>query len=342
VLSKLLEALYNRVYVSIVVDKLMTMVYIEVCNSSGPIEAVERSFANANSDTKMNEFIYSYIQETPYYYVSLLDTSISQGAIPTCKSSEMNVFCDTEDIQHKCYMDKWAYYTSKLDLSILEKRYSDIGVDFIFSPFVVLSQFFKDKIESNMAMYILIEDRALSLTVFDHSELLYAEYLDMQNVLGDDEDLIIDDMADDDIDIDLGIDEGIDLDDIDALDELEELDDFGDIEDLDSIEDIDEFSDDKDEEDEFEETELEEKEADEYEGFNEDYQRFALIKSSVHSYYKDPKYKSEFIETVYIADGVGVSSDLKRYLEEEMFLSVYVRHTDLDKEICDLAKAELK
>ena len=341
-LSKLFETLYHKVYVNIVIDRMMTMVYIEVCNSNGPIEAVERSFANASSDTKMNEFILSYTKETPYHYISFLDTSISQGAVPTCKSSDMNLFCDTDSIEYMCHMDDWAFYTSKLDLSILEKRHSDIGVDFIFSPFVVLSNFFKDKIESNMAMYILVEDQALSLTVFDNSKLLYAEYLDMQNVLGDEDDLIIDDMSDEDMDIDLGLDDGIDLDDIDALDELEELDDFGDIEDLDSIEDIDEFSDSKDNEEEFDEPEIEDTQTDEYEGFNEDYQRYALIKSSINSFYQDSKYQSQFIETAYIADGVGISADLKRYLEEEMFLSVYVRHVDLDKEVCDLAKVELK
>ncbi|MDD3059526.1 MAG: hypothetical protein PHW94_01110 [Sulfurimonas sp.] len=47
------------------------------------------------------------------------------------------------------------------------------------------------------------------------------------------------------------------------------------------------------------------------------------------------------MESVYIADGCGVSQDLKRYLEEEMFLSVYVRKIDLAKQVCELAKAEL-
>ena len=47
------------------------------------------------------------------------------------------------------------------------------------------------------------------------------------------------------------------------------------------------------------------------------------------------------MESVYIADGVGVSEDLKRFLEEEMFLSVYVRKMDLSMQICELAKGEL-
>jgi len=44
---------------------------------------------------------------------------------------------------------------------------------------------------------------------------------------------------------------------------------------------------------------------------------------------------------MYIADGVGVTNDLKKYLEEEMFLNVYVRRAEIDAEVCELTKKEL-
>ena len=53
------------------------------------------------------------------------------------------------------------------------------------------------------------------------------------------------------------------------------------------------------------------------------------------------KYKSEFVENIYIADSIGISSDLKKYLEEELFLNVYVRHVNLPAEVCEIAKMEL-
>ncbi|MDQ7059734.1 MAG: hypothetical protein Q9M43_00815 [Sulfurimonas sp.] len=56
---------------------------------------------------------------------------------------------------------------------------------------------------------------------------------------------------------------------------------------------------------------------------------------------KNEKYTSEFIENVYIADAVGLSSDMKKYFEEEMFLNVYLRHIDLVNEVCALAKMEI-
>jgi len=190
-------------------------------------------------------------------------------------------------------------------------------------------------------MFILIEDDSISLSVFDNSRLLYAEHLDM-SIEEESEELLLDVELDDDDDIELEDDDSIDLDDIDALDDIDELDDFGDIADLDSIEEINEFSETQDVEEELLEQAQEEDDLEDVsDGFNEDYQRFSLIQSSVNRYYQNEKYESEFLENVYIADSVGVSGDLKKYLEEEMFLNVYIRHVELASEVCSVAKAEL-
>ena len=209
------------------------------------------------------------------------------------------------------------------------------GVDFVFSPFSILANFFKDKVDSQHAMYILIQEGFISLCVFDNSELLFAQHLDMGSVAEGD-DLLIDDS--DDI---LDLEDGIDLEGIDIIGDDEGLEDFSDIEDLDSLEEIDEFSENEDVEEEFYHEEENETSKGDESGFNEDYQRFSLIQSSISHFYKDDRFKSQFIENVYIADSIGVSSDLKRYLEEEMFLSVYIRHLELGVEVSELARAEV-
>ncbi len=334
-LGKLFEKLYLKVFVNIVVQRSTTVVYIELHNSKGMLENFEEIFQTTQLNNKIYDFISSYTSETPYYYVSVLDSSKEQGAVHSCNTRTMANFFDLNISKYRCYDDKWAFYTSKSELSRLQKEYKEIGLDFIFSPFVLLTYFFKDKIDTHLAMFILIEENYVTLSVFDNSKLLFAKHLDMQNN-EDSSELMIEDNSDDDLDLDL--DASVDLEDIDVLDDLDDLDDLGDIEDLDSIEEIEEFA-----EDEIDEIEAESHGEDAEPGeFNEDYQRFSLIQSAINRYYKDDKYNSQFIEAVYIADGVGVSGDLKRYLEEEMFLSVYVRNIDLCVEVCELAKAELQ
>jgi hypothetical protein len=190
-------------------------------------------------------------------------------------------------------------------------------------------------------MFVLVQEKFISLMIFDNSELLDAEYLNM-NYHKDFSELSID-YGDEDEDIELDLERSIDLDggiDLEGVGAIDDIDDLGDIEDLDSFEEIEEFS----EEEEEEEEEVEKKEdtpLNEEQGFGEDYQRFLIIQNSVNKFYKDSKYKSKFVESIYVAKGIDLSSDFKRYFEEEMFINVYIRQIDIPFEICEMAKEEL-
>ena len=90
---------------------------------------------------------------------------------------------------------------------------------------------------------MFLQESVLSVAVFEHAKLLYAEHLDM--VTSDEaEDILLNEDIEDDAG--LGLDENIDLEDISVdQSDIDSLDDLGDIEDLDAIEDIDEFSENK-------------------------------------------------------------------------------------------------
>jgi len=334
VFGKIFEALYRKVFVNIILKHTSTLVYIEIYSKKGVVNSVHATFDTIKPDEKMLEFITTYTGESPYFYISLLDVSPLQGALPTCLKSRFANYADLSNSEYKCYDGKWTYYTAKSQLYEIEKTYNQLGVDFVFSPFVVLANFFKDKIVGSLALYALVHEDFIALGVFEDGDLLYAEYLNMERNDETDEMILHDDT------FDLNEDSGVDLESIDVDDDTDELEDFSDIEDLDSIEDLEEFNDSKDIEEELLESEDVLKESDEG-SFNEDYQRFSLIQTSVAHYYKDERYESVFLENMYIADSVGVSSDLKKYLEEEMFLNVYVRKAELDVEVCELAKEEL-
>ena len=346
-LGRIFEALYIKVFVNIIVSRSSCDIVIELYSNKSVTEKIDKSFATTSVEKEMKEFISLHTKDTPYHYISILDTSSSQGAIPTCDKHRKSYYYDSSDSEYKCHDEKWSFYTSKTDLYEIEKKYKEPGLDFVFSPFSVLSNFFKDKIDSYIAMYILIEDGYISMSIFKDSELLYAEHLNIKDsVEHDTDEELLSSGMDDEMDF-LG-DDSIDLEDIDVdidddiMDDLDDLEAFGDIEDLDALEDIDEFSDHKDIEEEFSEIEdesFDEEEEEEDDTFNEDYQRFSLIQNSLGKYYND---EGEFIENVYIADSIGVSKDLKKYLEEEMFLNVYIRHIDLASQLSDLARMELK
>lgn len=335
-LSRLFEALYQKVFVSIVLTRSGTLVYIEHCDSKKVLQNFEKKFHTTTFDHKIYDFIQEHISETPFYYITILDSSAQQGALPTCEAREMQLYVDMEANRSLCYNNQWSYYTSVEGLDLVQKEYKDLGLDFIFSPFCLLAKIYKDKLASQMCMFILLEDNFLSLSVFDENKLLFAQRLDMDHA-DENDDMMIDD--EDELEFDL--DASINLDEVNAMDDLGELEDFSDIEDLDTLDEIDEFDESiKPQENKkklFDDMPV----ADE-DGFNEDYQRFLLVKSAVHTFYNDDKYESKFVEHVYIADCVGVSDDLKRYIEEEMFLNPIIRKVDLMQELCDMAKEELR
>ncbi|HIC13290.1 MAG TPA: hypothetical protein EYO75_07995 [Sulfurimonas sp.] len=304
-----LEAFYNKVFVNILVKRSSTDVYIEIRSKKGVIDHFSESFNTTILSSQLLEFINFYTKESPYFYISFLDISPEQGALPTCEKNRLGFYGDVSASEYKCHDNKWTYYTAKTDLYAMEKRYAKIGVDFVFSPYSVLSNFFKDKISTTLAMYLLVQDSFISLSVFDNGTLLYAEQLDMETISEDADEILA--SMDDEEEISLDIEQSINLEDI-----MQDLADFGDIE----------------------VTTAEPHET----SFNEDYQRFSLIQTSLSHFYNNEKYDSTFVEAVYIADAVGVSSDFKHYLEEEMFLNVYLRRIDINMEVCSLAQKELK
>jgi len=329
-INKFLETLYSKVFINIIVDNSHTTVYIEVCSKNNIVDTIEKTFKTTGINTKVYEFVKLYAKESPFNYISVLDNSPSQGAIPTSKSSEMGIYTDIDSTK-TISLNDWSVYSSEYDLNSIVNEYESIGVDFIFSPFLIMSRFFKDKINNTLSMFILIESNYLSMAIFDNSHLLYGEYIDVRHQ--NDDDLLMNASLDDDS-TDIG---DINLDEID-IDEDSSLDDFADIEDLDSTSEINEFSEAK------EIKEVQHDAADDTidsVGFDEDYKRFLLIQHSLNIFYKDDKYDSQFIEHVYIADSIGITNSLKKYLEEEMFLSVYVRKIELCVEVSEMAKAEL-
>jgi hypothetical protein len=348
VLDKIFQLLYNVVLVSITKDSQHYYVYVEIHKNKKIINSDEQIFGtDKKSKDRFLEYIKNFTKETPYFYISYLDDFKEQGAIPTCDEKELENFININDIKKICYNNLWGVYTSKIALKELKKNLEEIGVDFVFSPIFLLYNFYKDKVTLDIALYVLIKDNSITLAVFKASKLLYGDYIDItfsENLLEmDDEIMELDDEENNEEDIDL---EEISLD-----DDVDELDDFGDIEDLDTLEDIDDFSHSKDLEEELEESyedvvednisQNHIKDDDTQKSLSDDYKRFKAIMESINEFYKNDIYESEFIENIYVADSIGLSGEFKKYLQEEMFMSVYIRHIDIPLELIELTKMEL-
>ena len=168
--DRVIEHLYLKVFVNIVVYDLKTFIYIEVVNKKGLLEDIfKKSFDSVKLNHNIYDFIFGYISKTPFYYISVLDGSIAHKITKdlTCMEDK-NLKC----IAHK---NQFAFCTDRSDIDMLQKRYKKIGVDFIFSPFAVLSNLFEEQIKKEMVLLVLIEDGFCTVEIFDKSRLLYAK-----------------------------------------------------------------------------------------------------------------------------------------------------------------------
>ena len=343
-IGRLLQNLYNKIFINILFDGKNSNVYIELCSSGKDLKVLNSAYSHFEGEgisTKMLEFIEGYTSETPYYYISILDPSRKQGALPTCDYSKLSVFDEMAECEHRCVGQKWSYYTQKSDIKSLQNRYQKIGLDFIFSPFTILTHIFKDKVATTFAMYILVQTGELTLGVFGDGKLLFAKHLNTE--MNSEESELINSYLEEEK-ISDGLEGGIDLEEIDVdSEELELIDDFGDIEDLDSLEELDEFSQQQDINMVIDEPSPKKSTPSPLnKSFNQEYIRFKIVHSAIAEYYKDKRYESRFIENIYVADGVSMSVEFKRYLEEELFVNVYARKVETIVELCELAKMELK
>jgi hypothetical protein len=241
-------------------------------------------------------------------------------------------------------------YAEKSELTALQKRFKSNGLDFIFSPFLILSHFFKEKLEGKTSLFVLIQKDDLSLSIFNEGKLLFAKHFNLSK--SDDnqssnkeETHAIDESLDFDEDEEDGL--SINLDDIDALEELDALDDLDnlqDLDDLDDIDDIEDFEESLNEAVEQSEIALEEaktKHDSKIDNFGEEYKNFQLIQVALNEFYSDEKYNNQFVEEIYIASAEESSQDLVKFLEEELFVSVYKRTIELEKELVEMAIREV-
>jgi len=335
-----LKRLFQKIFVAIVPVKDGNDVLIVGTKKNKIVFKERKHFEGTEPNEFCNKFIQNHIEDTPYYYIALLNPDPIQGAFEGCSHNTSTTHVDTSNAKTLCRDKKWMIYTSLKEVGSLKKRYAAVGLDYLFSPFSIIEMFFKDKIGGHLAMYVLAQPASMSVAFFEEGKLDYAHHYQLYGSVVQEEIASIEELP-------MSFEEereeepsGINLDDIESLDDLDiidDLDDLGNIEDLDNLDDISDFH----EDDSFLEPEeiVQPKEKTAHR-FSDEYKRFELVQKALVKMYESEHCKNRFVETVYIADAFGSTGELKQYLEDELFLSVMSRKIDLCEEVVKLCEIE--
>ncbi len=335
--------LFQKIFVAVVRNGERHDVTVAAYKRKKRLYAETKHFEGEFAVDEMARYVKKYAEETPYCYIAILNPDPHQGALEGCSIHDIYEGEEREGVKTLCRKQKWMLYTSEKELEVLQRKYAKTGLDFVFSPFSALEYFYGDKIGGKVAGYVLAQKDSISIAFFEEGTLEYAHHYTMHREGGE---ITAEEGAG--IGFSVGVEEergrGINLDDIETLDDLEiidDLDDLGNIEDLDTLEEIVEFSE--------EEPMMEEKRTpllsgkegkEEMERFNDDFYRFELIEKTLARFYSGEHCRNRFVETVYIADGYGSSTELKRYLEDELFVNVVIRKIDLGEAVIALSRIE--
>lgn len=343
--TRVLERLFQKIFVSIVPVVDGHDVLSVALKHKKVLYKEKRHFEGSEPSNAMNRYIQEVIDPSPIYYISTINTLSHQGAHEGCTKGKTQHNDDTK-VSEVCRNKRWTLYASLDDLHALTYDYHTVGLDFIFSPFSILEHSFADKMKDTFALYAFSMPGLFSVAIFQGDKLEYAHHYShkMSSVQDDvpeatamDFTSHIDEEEDDE-------NEGLihlnDIEGLEDLDIIDDLDSLSDIDDLNELEEVHEFSEDMPTSEEKRLSRDSFMIKGDLDSSKEDYQRFGYIQKALHQFYGMDECRDRFVETVCIADSQGGSEELKRYLEEELFLNVLVRKVDISETINALAILE--
>ena len=349
-LTKVFQKYLSNIFISIVQQGSEWIVYSKVVKNGVLKDKSTKNFDAKEYESipiKMQEYLDELQVEYNFAYLALFLDSMGQGAINGTVATDFEKnSVDMKSVTHFPINKKWSVYASFIDINWAKKLFSKVGLDFIYSPFMVqYSLIKKQKQREKPILYMLNHQDSVTITVFDNENLLFGAYFktttDENISSGEDEDW--ENAAEEE-----GIENITELDnmsgdigEIDDLEDLNDLDDLGDLDDLNS-EESENFEDDSEEKNSLGHFEDEDRTEDSnLELFGRDVLIYKYLTSSLKEFYKNPLYKSTFIDTVVLYDGYEVSSELIDMIENELLMDIEMNKIDISESICNMARQEV-
>jgi hypothetical protein len=246
-LTKVFQKYFSNIFIAIVQQDNEWIIYSKVIKNGVLKEKFSKNFEAKENDTipiKMQMYLDTLQTEYNFAYIALFLDSMGQGAIngTTATDFEKNSV-DMKSVTHFDINKKWSVYASFIDINWVKKLFVNVGLDFIYSPFMVQHALIKkEKLKQKPTLYILNHQDSVTITVFADGNLLFGAYFktttDDNLTSGDEEDWEnveeeegIENIAELDS---LNEDEMTSIDDLDELSDLDGNDEGGMFEDIDN------------------------------------------------------------------------------------------------------------
>ena len=293
-------------------------IYVKKIKNSKVIYRAKKTFDLESKDklsTSVINYLNSLQEEHEQTYVALFLNTLGQGAIPGCNTGAYEKFgVDKQNVKSICIDNEFTIYASFIDIHWVDKIFQKVGLDFVFSPFLILDHFAqKEIIENEVKLYILNTHNGLTIMIKRGKKLLYGSFFNIAK----EEDLLHDDFENADSSTAINLEEEI-FEEFDEDDESE-------------LKEMQEFDDGTDYDDEGLQSRLSQMDA----------RLVKYLDVSLKEFYHSELYDSAFISKVKIYDDAGMNEEVIRYIEDELLLDTSAENISILDTVLDISEDEV-
>jgi len=352
-----LQKKFQNLFVAIVLSEAECILRCKVLKNGAIAKTFTKTFPLSSPletlDGAVENYLMNLQDEYQFVYIAFLLNSLGQGAIEGSGNSSFTKHnVDIQNVHNVTLYNQWSTYASYIEIKWAKNLFANVGLDFIYSPFIILSDFIvSQKLKNKPTCYLLNCQDFFVLAIFEEKKLHFGAFFKTQSdtsftrsddindweneheeegVLDSEELPTMPVEEDEHEEHDEGIEE------LSELGELSELEDIDDLRSTDSFSDIDEKTIGS-----FRGMEGIKEEDISLELYGRDLLVYKYLKTALEEYYHNPLYTSEFIDEIIIFDGYEISSDLIHQLEDELMMDVEVHKVDVSDRMCDIAIKEV-
>lgn len=175
----ILNRLYQKVIVSIDID--VQVCKVKIIYNKNSTDNEEKTFKTINGDLPIEAAKYiRHIQNRfPFTYIATMSRVKNQGLINGNKLKRFEDFgLKSSALTIMLINRKWFVYINKDEMARFKGKFSKVrGADFIFSPFCLVYEKIKSRLDTEKKLYILQEKGACTLLIADIEGVYFGNYI---------------------------------------------------------------------------------------------------------------------------------------------------------------------
>lgn len=308
----------TRQYIAVIVEESKCKIKQKVVKNNAIFHVEEFNFEISSKEELGNEvktFLNNLQDEYDNSYISLFLNTLGQGIIPVCDENILEKYhIDRKSIKTICVENRFMMYATHIDIKWADKVFSGVGLDFVFSPFLILDYFIQKEevIKDQVTLNILNTGNALTIMIYKDDRLLYGSFFNVAK----DENLLYTDYSD-----------GEESFEEESMDELDLEDDELEIEDIGNISDNSNF--------------VNNVLKEQANLGAQDERVIKYLSAALREFYSDDLYESEFINHAKIYDSAGIHEGVMEYIENELLLDTSAVNISVRDAIINLSQKEV-